>query len=167
MKKIFAKILFLALAIYATASEACAQTPDSCLKLLGHDRIDHIKDWRNPDSIMVDSCLSSPAYLHKFAKKWFSLDFQYGSMLPIPAAPVDTIIQVEWTRIDTNFRATRVAFNALEQRFGHFILQKGVPRVGDTSDNLSTIFDMKFDSLVDVRAVDTQLKIIPLLVVGT
>ncbi len=43
---------------------------------------------------MVDSCSSSPTYLHKFAKQWFTFWFQYGSMLPIPAAPVDSIIDI-------------------------------------------------------------------------
>ncbi len=157
------KVFLLMIFVLITLGLAEAQT-SSCLKLLNNP---YDSTFHNPDSIMVDSCSSSPTYLHKFAKQWFTFWFQYGSMLPIPAAPVDSIIDVEWTQIDTAYPSTRAWFDTLQQKVGHFILNKDVAYAGDTSDISSRFFGLRFDSLVDIQAAVNQMLMIPLLSKGT
>ncbi len=151
------------------AENGYAQVPDSCFKLLGSNtgHVEYDSTFRNPDSIYIDSCLSSPTYLHRFAKQWYSLQFKYGTMLRIPAGPLDTTINVEWTQIDTSYSATRAGFDTLQQKFTHFILHKSLPEYGDTSDFNSNDFDVKFDSLVDIDSVINQMLAIPMLAIGS
>ncbi len=153
-------IAFCILCLFTTMN-LYAQGP--CLKLLR----DADSTFSNPDSIMVDSCSSSPTYLHKFAKESFAFWLQYGSMLPIPAAPVDSIIDVEWTQIDTAYSSTRAGFDTLQQKFGHFILHKDVSYAGDTTDISSRFFSLRFDSFVDIQTAVNQMLLIPFLAATT
>ncbi|MEP7234878.1 MAG: T9SS type A sorting domain-containing protein [Ignavibacteriota bacterium] len=165
MKKLVGFCTVLAVIASVGMVNAYGQMPTSCLKLLGSNtgHPEYDTTFHNPDSIYVDSCIGSASYLHKFAKQWYDLEFEYGSMLPIPAVPVDTIINIEWNLIDTNYTGTRAGFDTLQQKFGHFILEKGIPRAGDTSDFLSRIFEIRFDSIVDINAIVNQMSRIPLL----
>ncbi|MEP7233945.1 MAG: T9SS type A sorting domain-containing protein [Ignavibacteriota bacterium] len=151
------------------AGIAYGQSHDSCLKFLGSNtgHPEYDSTFINPDSILVDSCIGSPTFLHRFAKQWFTLRFEYGSMLPIPAAPVDSIILVEWRQIDAAYQTTRAGFDTLQQIFGHFILKKGDAWQGDTSVFSDRDFDLRFDSIVDIQAVVTQMLSIPMILDGS
>ncbi len=154
--RLFQCILF---GLMVASTSASAQLSNPCLKLL-NDPDD--STWQNPDSIYVDSCPASSTYLHLFAKETFSVQFFYGSVLPVPGASPDTIIEVEWTQIDTAYSATRAGFDSLQQRFGHFILKNTQPNIVDTNHIGSKIFALSFDSIVDVNVVSDSLKTIPL-----
>jgi hypothetical protein len=158
MRKIF--YIFAVLSFFATA--ICYGQVDSCLKLLGPTFIQE-PTWENPDSIMVDSCVSSPTYGQKYARGWFHLRFTYH-ILPTPVGPKDTIIDRTWKDIDTQYISVRNAFDTLEQRYGSFFFRKFQPHWNDTANGGDNFFDVWFNDNVNIDSVEIAIGRVPLVV---
>lgn len=94
------------------------ETPDSCLKLL---KFPQNSGNYNPDSIKVDSCQGSPTYSHFFAKKFFTIQFEYSVLPRAGVFPKDTIIEYSWHEIDSIYSSTKAGFQELEKKFGIFL----------------------------------------------
>jgi hypothetical protein len=115
----------------------------------------------NTDSALVDTCSGSSTYRGIYVKQWFNFAFQYGSMLQLPSAPADTILEVSWTAIDTNYSATRSAFQAMETKYGTFLLRKVHPDVADTTEPMSTVYEIRFLNYVCEDSAFHDLKAVP------
>src|SRR5580692_5015788 len=106
---------------------------------------DSVQKYANPDSVKIDTCHGSSTYHHRFAAKWFRIEFK-KVIFNIPAASnPDTVIQRTWRDIDTSQSAIRAGFDSVEVHYGTFILQKAYPDAGDTSNLLSQVFLLEFD----------------------
>lgn len=149
-------LLFLLL----TSRAATAQVPDSCLKFvfIPTDTIWHHPT--NPDSLRIDSCVSSATFGEMYARGWFGVEFQYY-VLPAAWGPEDTIIDRHWSDIDTQYPAARLGFQALEAKYGNFYFRKQQPDVIDTSRGRSSIFKVWFSDYVNVDSVVDEMSRIP------
>ncbi|HYM21210.1 MAG TPA: hypothetical protein VEW28_09465 [Candidatus Kapabacteria bacterium] len=121
---------------------------------------DSIYKYVNPDSVMIDTCYSSSTYHHRFASKWFRIEFKKVIFNISAASNPDTIIQRTWRDIDTSQMVLRANFDSVEVHFGAFILQKWAPDIGDTTNLLSQIFLLKFNNYVDIDSAQAMLKTI-------
>src|SRR5579871_3068831 len=120
MKAFFLVVVFLLCAASWLAESAGAQSTDSCLKLEfpdGYFDTNRLATYSNPDSVLIDSCESSPTYLELYGTKLWDVDFAYYVIQRNPA-PHDTTIEMSWTSIDTSYGALRVALAALEGKYG-------------------------------------------------
>lgn len=149
--------------LLASIGHARAQGVDSCLAY--YDTVFNSTHreggWINTDSALVDTCTGSSTYRGIYVKHWFNFAFQYGSMLQLPAAPADTILEVSWTTIDTNYAATRSAFQSMEVKYGTFYLRKRNPDVSDTSEPFSTSYKIRFENYVCEDSAWHDLKAVP------
>src|SRR4051812_20452589 len=87
----------------------------------------------NPDSVKIDTNSASPTYLQMFGKRWFHVEFLYGSVLPLDSVRHDSNLVVSWERIDTTYAEVRASFAAIESHVGSFMLHKESPQFGDTN----------------------------------
>lgn len=147
------KILYIFAAFSLFATVTCYAQGDSCLKLLGPAFAEDTT-WENPDSVMVDSCVTSPTFGQKFAKGWFNLRFTYY-ILPTLVGPEDTIIKRTWQDIDTQYALTRTKFDSMEQKYGPYHFVKFQPNVQDTASN---IFDIQFTRYVNIDSATNFLQ---------
>lgn len=154
------KVLYIFAVLSFFATVTCYGQGDSCLKLLGPTFADDTT-WENPDSVMVDSCISSPTYGQKYAKGWFHLRFTYY-ILPMPIGPEDTVMDRTWRDIDTEYESVRSAFDTLEQRYGSFSFRKFQPHIIDTSIGRRSLFNVWFNNNVNIDSVETVIRSIPL-----
>jgi hypothetical protein len=157
------KAIFAVLLLLATTGRAGAQV-DSCLAY--YDTVFNSTHSRggliNTDSALVDTCSGSSTYRGIYVKQWFNFAFRYGSMLQLPSAPADTILEVSWTAIDTNYAATRSAFQALETKYGTFVLRKLNPDLTDTNKPLQGgAYKIRFLNYVCEDSAWHDLKAVP------
>jgi hypothetical protein len=110
----------------------------------------------NPDSVCVDSCIGSPTFGKQFARETFEIGFTQ-TIVFLPWAPQDSIIEFSWTAIDTAFPAIRSAFQQLESDFGTLWLRKANPN--DTSLNSSgnTAYYLRFANRVAIDSIVSRL----------
>jgi hypothetical protein len=141
--------------------------PDSCLKLFCegfHPDTLTIEQCSNPDSVKIDTCSSTVDFGHRYATKWFRVEFRKLIFFIPAASNVDTIIDRRWRDIDTSDIALRAGFDSVEVHFGTFVLQKAYPTESDTSSLAhllqSQVFLLKFDNYVDIDSAQTLLKTI-------
>ena len=87
---------------------------DSCLKLMP---IDTIQGIMNPDSVMYDTCKCSNYVTcpDRYTKKWFALLLPYNA-IKCEESPYDTILEFNWTNIDTSFQNLRNSFSNIENK---------------------------------------------------
>jgi hypothetical protein len=106
----------------------------------------------NPDSTLVDTCTSSWTYGKYFNRGLFRLEFRY-SVIDVPYAPYDSVVEVRWTDIDTSYSLLRAAFAQLENSFGGLWLRKMSPNITDTMHAANKHFELRFDSIVQIDSV--------------
>lgn len=155
------KVLYIFAVLSFFATVTCYGQGDSCLKLLGPTFAEDTT-WENPDSVMVDSCISSPTYGQKYAKGWFNLRFTYY-ILPTPVGPEDTIIDRAWQDIDTQYVSVRNAFDTLEQKYGSFFFRKFQPHWNDTANGGDNLFNVWFNHYVNIDSVEGAIRSISLI----
>ncbi|MBS1538177.1 MAG: hypothetical protein JST20_10570 [Bacteroidetes bacterium] len=145
--------LALCLSSVVVAPTIHAQVPDSCLKLLW--AVDSYP-YYNPDSVCVDSCIGSSTFGERFARETFAIIFTQ-TIVFLPWAPHDSIIDFSWTAIDTSFPAIRSAFQQLESDFGTLWLRKFNP--DDTSLNTlgNRAYYLRFASRVPIDSIVSRL----------
>ena len=155
-------------AFIATTQIAKAEVKlDSCWKMYFPNEPE--KGFLNPDSVMVDTCLSGssifPYTPHEIllAKRWFSTILPIHA-LDIPVARHDTIIERNWRDIDTNFKNLRNGFADLEIKFGEFKLYKTQPENDDTNSYGSRSFRIKFNNYIVIDSVIFYLRKITVLI---
>ena len=134
-------------------STSGAQVPDSCL-VLGRGI--------NPDSVMVDTCGADnvPESSRLYARGWFMVLFDYY-VIDLPAAPADSVIDVDWRVIDSRYTALRSTMESIEQRFGAFRLRKFSPEITDTASTGSKLFALRFADLVNIDTATEELTRLP------
>lgn len=145
--------VFAILSFFAIST--CYGQGDSCLKLLGPTFADDTA-WSNPDSVMVDSCISSPTFGQQYAKGSFQIGFTYY-ILPTPDGPEDTIIERTWQDIDTNYSSVRNEFDTLEQQYGSYFFRRDEPHVNDTSLGRKSRFFIRFDNYVPIDTIKAYI----------
>jgi len=162
--KFFGKIVLIVLAASAAPlGVAWAQYPICWTSITPPNDTLHL--FVNPDSVMIDTCSGSSTFHHRYAAKWFRIEFQKVIFYIPSSSNIDTIIDRGWRDIDTNQIIMRAAFDSVEVHFGSFVLQKAFPGAGDTTTlfNLlqSQIFLLKFNNYVDIDSAQAMLKTIP------
>jgi hypothetical protein len=159
MKKNIAKHILILLVALSFTSQVWAQASSGCLSLVCIDGqatgIDSEK-CINRDSVMVDTCMGSATFGEDYAKRWFRVDFSYY-VIKLPAAPYDTLLEMSWTAIDTNFRYLRSAFANLELKYGAVTFKKYAPNFVDSTDLASKIYYLRFNNYVRVNSVMADL----------
>ncbi len=144
--------IFAVLVLLATTGRAGAQQnlPDTCLTL----------NWNgfemNPDSIYVDTCLTTHAHPVFWDKGPYFIQFDTNAIKLGYGAP-DSDLEVSWEAIDTAFPQLRATFEALANNIGSYTLKKIGP--DDTSAlNLgSQEFYLKFSNYVSNDSVTSYL----------
>src|SRR5438876_1105599 len=98
---------------------------DSCLAV----RIcnDSALGTTNIDSMLFDTCYLSPTAGEMYARGGFLITFD-DDVFHLPYAPADSIIEVTWQDMDTNYPDLRAAFDTIYQRYGAFVLRKMYPQ---------------------------------------
>ncbi|MDP4289440.1 MAG: hypothetical protein Q8922_16115, partial [Bacteroidota bacterium] len=144
MKRFLVPVLLL-LGASLTASRAEAQhfahIGDTCLTL----------NWNgfesNPDSILVDTCLTLPGSSHAvfWVKGRYEIFFD-SNAIPLGYGAPDSDLEVEWQAIDTAFPLIRNGFKAIYDSIGPFSLKKRDP--SDTGDIGSHGFYLIFQNYV-------------------
>jgi hypothetical protein len=135
------RIWYILGALIAFTSMVQAQTHDSCLAMFA--RNDTISGYYNEDSMMVDTCyLSSTAGQRYVRAVLIKFD---NDLFHLPAAPADTIIEVGWQDMDTNYPALRTAFDTIYHRFGAYVLQKIHPEDTNSLSIYLTQYKLIFD----------------------
>jgi hypothetical protein len=124
---------------------------DSCWKLCGPH--DPENGFYNPDSLMVDTCVVPN---RNYAKKWYEI-ITNQILMDVPSYPIDTLIEYQWTDIDTSFTDLREDFYDLENIFGAFHIKKEFPHIVDTSKIASRCYLIRFDNYVDIDSVELLL----------
>ena len=97
-----------------------------------------------------------------YAKTGYNVIFLTKDPFDLPAYPRDTTIIKHWTELDTNLSALREKFQFIENKYGSFVLKKGLPDIIDTASLGSRSYRIMFskhqyvpDILVDLT--DTSL----------
>ncbi|MEP7234879.1 MAG: hypothetical protein ABI778_06245 [Ignavibacteriota bacterium] len=165
MKEVISFYIAFALFACFTAEKGDAQI-SSCWASITppNDTLPPYHQYANPDSVMVDTCSGSATYQHRYAAKWFRVEFQ-KVIFSIPAATnLDTSIDRGWRDIPTIDTAIRDGFDSIELHYGTFVLQKAYPGADDTTNiffSQSQVFLLKFDNYVDIDSAQSMLKTIP------
>lgn len=94
-----------------------------------------------------------------YSRSGWHVQFQ-ADVVPLPALPADSIVEIEWTEIDTAYPEVRAGFDSLESRFGGFLLRKDYP--ARTTGNGGNSYTLIFDDPVNVDDVAAQADAIPL-----
>jgi hypothetical protein len=148
------KTAFIAVVLLLGAAQANAQEtlPDSCLTL----------NWNgfssNPDSIYVDTCLTTHRHPVFWDKGPYSILFDTDAIHLGYGAP-DSDLEVGWQAIDTAFPLIRNGFKSIADSFGVFTLRKISP--SDTSGISSRGFYLIFQNYVSNDSVTARLDSIP------
>jgi len=107
---------------------------------------------------MIDSCavLSSfnPcefAYDQVYSKTGYRFNFD-SDVFNLPVYPIDTILVMRWTDLDTSFHLLRDMFDSLQKQCGNFGLLKREPD-RTNPDQLAGIYYMVFDSYTQAIVV--------------
>jgi len=98
--------------------------------------------------------LSGELYAHGKWVIWFTVD-----AIKLPPAPRDSIVRITWDAIDTAYPEMRAGFQALEEQFGPFHLDKRLPH--KVSGIESQKFYLWFENYVNVTKVNMALSTIP------
>ncbi len=93
----------------------------------------------------------------EYTKGYWNIDFKVEAII-LPAAPDDSVLSVTWRAIDSAYGWLRTAFEALEEKFGPYVLIKVYP--GATKFPGSQYFYVQFDSLVPLHRVQADLSVI-------
>lgn len=117
----------------------------------------------NPDSVLVDTCNGSPTRGALFGTHWFWFYFAYH-VVNVPSSSFDTVIEVSWTAIDTNYATLRAAFSALQKKYGQLWLRVEYPGLTDTLDPGINVFRLRFEEYTCVDSVLNDIEEIPLVV---
>lgn len=164
------KLLIFIFAIALSLTSICeqegigAEKLDTCWTLVNP----HIpsRGLFNPDSVMVDSCLSNIDsnniifFKYLYAKQWFYFVIPYEAFY-IP--PTDTIVPESyytktWRDIDSNFHVLRDSLSSLEDKFGPFILKKySIGRDDTLFGGKSSAFKIIFDKYVNIDSVEKAI----------
>ncbi len=119
--------------------------------------------WHNPDSVLVDTCSTSPTYGKLFLNGPFRVKFAYGSILPLDSVSVDSDLTVSWEVIDTSYDSIRSIFGNVEDQFGSFMLHKDFPDRSDTNVELSRVFSIHTTGSVSISIYDSKGNLIRLI----
>jgi len=93
------------------------------------------------DSVLFDTCNSTP--LNALYSRFATIIFD-SNAINLPWAPADSILDVAWQAIDTNYPVLRDSFQNLELTFGSFIFQKEYPDDTNSSTVVPNIFYLRF-----------------------
>jgi Secretion system C-terminal sorting domain len=164
-KAIFAVLLLLATTGRAGAQvvvgDSCFAPADEFLNRVCPDNVNH-NVWNNPDSCMIDSCAVSTVdpcglwFGYVYSKNGYRFNFD-SDVFKLPIYPIDTIIAMRWTDLDTSFHFLRNMFDSLEMQWGTFGLLKHYPDATN-SDPAAGVYYMVFDSYADAPAVSNFIK---------
>lgn len=152
MKKFLPLLLFTA-GLLLTTAQLNTQGLPPCAKIFGPPDAQ-----QNPDSVAVDTCWDSPTYDQLYARQWFDVTFDTQAV-DLPWYPNGTVIDTTWEVVGTDFSSIREGLEDLEERFGTFILRKRWP--ADTLGEISQMFDLRFDSYVNIDSASDAINAIP------
>ena len=113
--------------------------------------------YSNPDSILVDTCLSDSAHTVFFVKRGSEVEFAVKA-ISLLWAPSGTDLEVTWESIDTAYPTLRAAFDSIENKFGSFMLKKEFPE--DTSSVASQSFYLIFNTYVLYDSISAAISAI-------
>jgi hypothetical protein len=150
------KTAIIAAMLLLGAARAGAQV-DSCLVMALPNDSAHGTLW-NPDSVMRDTCHDG-YYLRYFVKAGIEVIFLDSGVVPLGYGAPDSILEVGWQAIDTNFSVIRAAFEHLYNHLGSFVLRKENP--ADTSTLSSGIFKLIFQAYTNVDSALADLDSLP------
>jgi hypothetical protein len=142
------------------ALNANGQFPECWRLVWEHDLQNGIYNY---DSVMVDTCISDTNWYENwankvlYAKKWFCVILP-NNALYIPECPYDSIVERNWTDIDSSFSNLRVGFQILENTFGQFVLRKEYPHITDSNSTGSKSFLIRFINYVNIDSAEQFLK---------
>ena len=132
----------------ATRAGAQEKLPDTCLTL----------NWNgfemNPDSIYVDTCLTTHRHPVFWDKGPYFVVFD-SNVIRLGYGAPDSDLEVGWQAIDTAFPVLRNIFEAMANNLGLFKLKKLDPT--DTSDVRSQVFHLIFQNYVPNDSVTSYL----------
>lgn len=114
----------------------------------------------NKDSVMVDTCRSTQTHYVFYARKWYEIIFDQ-SVIRLPWAPRDSVVEVTWHTVDTAYPAIRSALQDIENKFGMYYLRKEDPEDTIVSSVDSRSYMIRFDSLVNADSVMPLLRAVP------
>ncbi len=123
----------------------------------------------NPDSVMIDTCGVKVDTLsfgvrdsRLYGRHDYYVVFNYHTILPIPVAPIDSVLFVDRSEINGSFSNVRAGFDTLYTHFGGFKLRKPFPQISDTSDPDASTFCLWFDNYVKIDSVEAIMRLIPM-----
>ena len=153
--KAFRIILLAGLAVMVANGAVRAQRADSCLINLHPDDTSAI-GWKNPDSMLYDTCIGSVPLGGLYARGGFVITYKYD-VFHIPATSIDTTIEVLWQDIDTIYTTIRKQFDTLYQRYGAFVLRKMNPQNTDSSSYEARTYNLIFTHYTYAKPVVTYM----------
>lgn len=166
MKRFLVAVVLL-LGASLTASRAEAHV-DSCLSLFRWQGSPD-STMLNPDSLMVDTCLSDSCQYDPamdpcswYAKKRFLVTFQYYIFSDSVGPAWDTV-RHQWQEIDSTMPGIRNRMGIIEKRFGRFSLyyhfNGGIQF--DTANRFAKAWDFYFEEYVNVDSALAYLRALP------
>jgi len=121
-------------------------------------------DWggfsSNPDSILVDTCLSTRAHPVFWVKRGYVISFDVNA-IPLGYASPDSDLEVGWESIDTSFPDIRNGFKRIYDSIGPFLLKKQAPNDTSSVGLGAREFLLIFENYVLGDSVENSLKAIP------
>ncbi len=130
---------------------------DSCLKMVYPN--DKPNGFYNPDSVKIDTCITSPTYGKWYARKSYKIHTE-TYIFRIKPLLVDSIYS--WVDIDTNLVEIRNAFHNLVTKYGNYTLKRYSRDINDSDHIRVPLFEIEFENyqLVDsvkknIRNIDT------------
>ncbi|HRK60440.1 MAG TPA: hypothetical protein PLI74_12410 [Candidatus Kapabacteria bacterium] len=163
MKTIY---ICIVLCIISTIELSAYRAPDSCLKIIfmTHPYTGDIRDLNpNPDSVRADSCISSPTFGHRYAKKTFKIELNVQIFNWISDSIINDKIYTTWQDVLPQYDTLKSAFKKLDSLYGTYTFYRVLPKnINDTTRDffkyqpLSILFD-NYVSIPDVVAFFYQL----------
>jgi hypothetical protein len=150
MKRLFFMFLYFS---FIGLGANYAQVPDSCLKLLKHQKM----GFQNPDSVKVDSCYWSPTFGQLYAKQIFRVEFQYNVIPRSGIYPKDTIIEYTWHDILTTYLNTKNEFQHFESLYGTFWFREYLPQEPDTTKFLPRVLLLRLMNYSNIDSVENKI----------
>jgi hypothetical protein len=155
------KILITMLLTFFVAGAAYAYTPpDSCLKMKCPDNYNTSNNTGtpNPDSVRIDTCISSPTFGKDFAKRYFQLKF---TQYPFETAiPVNEVKRVSDLRED--IPGLKQQFQELEEDLGSIYFLRLTKQYGEISDSiiiLNSIVFIYFEKYQDIDYINSAFQL--------
>lgn len=119
-----------------------------------------IYDWRgfqsNPDSIRVDTCNGHEQNPQFSVKRGYRITFD-DYAIKLGYAEQDSVVEVEWSAIDTSFVDLREAFHKMADSIGGYKLRKLYPSDTGAAGLLPRLFAIDFDQYVLTDSLDSCL----------